>query len=213
MLAESMYLANGGKSTVAIKERVDEALRLQPNHPFALSLRGMAAFSAGDYALAKSSWLTAVRSMPAQSQQRLLLENGIREAESRMQEAASDAVGSLLQGVKLHVSLSDAINVADLPPTAAVFVFARDPQGPPMPLAAKRLRVSELPLEIQLTERDQMAGTSLADRSTVDIYARLSLSGQPTPNAGDWEGRIAGVLVSKDVGNAEVLALQISERR
>src|SRR5690606_15775344 len=73
-------------------------------------------------------------------------------------------------------------------PSATVFVFARAADGPPMPLAVKRLTAAELPADISLT--DAMAMTpqlklSMFDKVTVS--ARISASGQADPQAGDLE--------------------------
>ena len=57
-----------------------------------------------------------------------------------------------------------------------------------MPLAARKLTASQLPINIVLSDNDAlMEGRSLADANKVRVVARLSSSGTATPQPGDWE--------------------------
>jgi cytochrome c-type biogenesis protein CcmH len=66
-----------------------------------------------------------------------------------------------------------------------------------MPLAAKRLRVSDLPVSVTLD--DSMAMTPAMRLSTfpqVIVGARISKSGQATPQTGDLEGQSGPIAVA-----------------
>jgi cytochrome c-type biogenesis protein CcmH len=57
-----------------------------------------------------------------------------------------------------------------------------------MPLAAKKISVSQLPATIVLSDTDALiAGQALSTATTIKVVARLSLSGSATPQTGDWE--------------------------
>ena len=57
-----------------------------------------------------------------------------------------------------------------------------------MPLAAKKISVSQLPATVVLTDMDALvAGQELSTANRVRVVARLSSSGSATPQAGDWE--------------------------
>jgi cytochrome c-type biogenesis protein CcmH len=76
-------------------------------------------------------------------------------------------------------------------PDALLFVFASEPgvRGPP--LAAKRMRVSDIGAPIKLSAADAMiASRTLHAGQKVNITARISFSGQPTPTAGDLYGEL-----------------------
>jgi cytochrome c-type biogenesis protein CcmH len=74
-------------------------------------------------------------------------------------------------------------------PNATVFVIARDPAQPRPPIAAVRRRVSELPAVVALSDSDAMIpGRLLSGFSELEIVARVSMSGQPVAQAGDWYG-------------------------
>ena len=88
--------------------------------------------------------------------------------------------------VTLAVDLTPALE-AQVRPDDSVFIFVRAPDGPPMPLAAKRVRVVDLPIEVTLTDADAMlAGMKLSAFATVQPVARVSRAG--TPTHGEWIG-------------------------
>jgi cytochrome c-type biogenesis protein CcmH len=67
-----------------------------------------------------------------------------------------------------------------------LFVIARAPEGGP-PIAVIRRPVSEVPGQFTLSDADSMIqGRSLANFERITVVARLSASGQPTEQPGDW---------------------------
>ncbi len=77
---------------------------------------------------------------------------------------------------------------------ASVFVIARQPNGPPMPVAVEKHGVQELPFTATLDDSDgPMPTQRLSSQAQVEVIARLSMSGNAIPQAGDIES--APVLV------------------
>jgi cytochrome c-type biogenesis protein CcmH len=71
---------------------------------------------------------------------------------------------------------------------ASVFVIARVPDGPPMPVAAEKHALQELPLTITLDDSDSpMPTQKLSALKEVELVARLSSSGQAIRQEGDLE--------------------------
>ena len=69
-----------------------------------------------------------------------------------------------------------------------MFVIARQPNGPPMPIAVRALDPASLPQQLVLTDRDAMQPSrvlSMFDR--VEVVARLSRSGNPMRQPDDIE--------------------------
>ena len=108
--------------------------------------------------------------------------------------------------VRVLVELGPDVRV---PPQTAVFVFAREPGGSPMPVAVRRLTAAELPTVVTLDDTSAMqAGRNLSSVPRVEIVARVSRSGSVTPGPGDVEGisaplqpkaqkQVVGLLVDK----------------
>jgi len=74
-------------------------------------------------------------------------------------------------------------------PTDTLFVFAREMNGPPMPVSIVRATRKELPFTFQLDDSTSpMPSRKLSSAGPVVIVARLSKSGQAMPQSGDLEG-------------------------
>jgi cytochrome c-type biogenesis protein CcmH len=184
--------------TPLMQHRLERALQLNPNQPDALSLSGINAFRAGRYLEAVEYWQKALAGYPPMSAEARTLQDSIRVALQHSGSVAGDLqVVSAKALIKLHVSIDEALLTASDAPSTPVFVFARPVSGPRMPLAAKRLTLAELPLDIVLTNNDAMAGRSLADVGEVIVGARLARSGQPTASAGDLESATHTMPVNK----------------
>lgn len=99
--------------------------------------------------------------------------------------AADDAAGG---GVKVSVALGPDLDTAALPADASVFVIARMPGGPPMPVAVQKHRLADLPLQITLDDSDSpMPTAKLSALDEVEVFARISASGQANRQPGDIE--------------------------
>ena len=189
-LAQTLFLAAGNRVTPEVEEYVARTLTLDPGNDMALGLAGIAAFQKTDYRGAIDFWQRALASMAPEAPGAVALVSGIGRARQLMQEAgdapaaaAGEEAGGL--SVRLNVSLD-----AQITPAAeqVVFVYARAWQGPKMPLAIARFPVADLPREVVLDESMAMApGMTLASFPQLELVARLSQSGQPTPQPGDWE--------------------------
>jgi cytochrome c-type biogenesis protein CcmH len=96
---------------------------------------------------------------------------------------ATDANGPT---IKLDVKLGAGRSAQQLGPNAQLFIFARAPEGGP-PLAVVRRPASAVPGEFTLSAANSMIpGRTIANYPEVTVVARLSASGQPTEQPGDW---------------------------
>lgn len=103
--------------------------------------------------------------------------------------AGNAPAASTTGGPGLRVRISLAPGVAErLGGRGTVFVMARAPDGPPMPVAAERHEVSALPLEIVLDDSDSpMPTQALSQLATALVSARISAGGTVERSAGDIE--------------------------
>jgi cytochrome c-type biogenesis protein CcmH len=80
----------------------------------------------------------------------------------------------------------------EVPAGAPLFVFVRDGEGAGPPLAVTRRNAAELPLTVELSDRDSMIpGRSLSNAARLTVVARVTRSGQPVARSGDLEGRLS----------------------
>lgn len=192
--ADAMIMASGRRFTDEAVAMLERAVEMQPDQPEGLWLLGMAAETRQEYAKALDYW---VRLMPllaeepeAQEEVRALirrveaksgLEAKSAETPAKSRPAAADAQ------VSVEVILDPAL-LEKVSPGDTVFVFARAPDGPPMPLAAARHKVSELPLSLVLDDSSAMTPQrKLSSFGRVLVAARISKSGNPTGASGDLE--------------------------
>jgi cytochrome c-type biogenesis protein CcmH len=99
--------------------------------------------------------------------------------------APTDSITS--KSLKLKVSLNPSLQ-NELSPEAPVFVFVRAAENPGPPLAVVRKKVAELPFEIALNDSHAMIpGRTISSAKNVIVGARISVSGNPERQAGDFE--------------------------
>jgi len=86
-------------------------------------------------------------------------------------------------------------------PDSVVFVIAKRP-GQAMPAAVKRLSVADLPAEVELSDSDAMSfGNRLSDAASLDLSARVSLSGTASRSEADWVSDTVRVETAKLPGS------------
>lgn len=176
--AQALYFAAGSKFEGEAGLVLDNALGLDQGNRTALGLKGIRAFEAGDYQLAARSWQLALQTIPPGSPQAQALQSGILRARKQL--------GEELPSLTVKVTLSPDLETTS---DQVVYVFAREWQGKPMPLAVARLLVEDLPATVILDDTMAMPGGELLSSiDSVEVVARVSLSGSAIPSAGDLEG-------------------------
>jgi cytochrome c-type biogenesis protein CcmH len=105
--------------------------------------------------------------------------------------SASVAADASSHALTVRVALDPAFAARSrLRDDASVFVIARVPGGPPMPVAVERHSVRDLPLTITLDDSDgPMPTRRLSAVAEVDVLARLSTSGDAMRREGDVESK------------------------
>lgn len=206
---EALSYAQDRSMAGAPAERFAQALAIAPEHPRALWFAGIAAFQAGDSAGAVAFWERLLaQQLPDDT--RATLEHSVAMLRERagLPPAAQPRAPAPL-ALRLRVSVAPELAAA-IGPDDALFVFAQDAAGPPMPLAVQRLAAAQLPAQVTLDDSNSM--TPARKLSSVDrwrVVARISRSGNAVPQPGDLEGSI-------EVGKADAgkpLKLVIERRR
>jgi len=169
----------------------ENALALEPSNPKALFYSGMAAVQRGNNALAADRWEALLATSPPPNVQEILRQRiaELRGENLQPQAPVETPVAPSTGGLVINVSLGSTAGAAGLP-DATVFIIARDPNQPAPPIAAVRRRVSELPAAVSISDSDAMIqGRVPSGFARLEIIARVSLSGQPVAQSGDWFGQ------------------------
>ncbi len=183
-LGEALWTQDQTTLTGRAGELFENAIAISPNNPKALFYSGLVAIERGERFLAADRWETLLALSPPEGIQEILRQ---RIAELRGEEIpVQDApIGPIISAaIELAPTAEEAVE-AD----ATVFIIARDPAQPSPPIAAVRRRVAELPAVVLLSDSDAMIpGRLLSGFSELEIVARVSMSGQPIAQPGDWYG-------------------------
>lgn len=185
--AQALYFAANKQWSAHVQALTDEALKADPNEVTSLGLRGIAAFEGERYQEAIDYWNRLLAQLPEGDASRAALQGGIDRAAERLGGNTGKPEAPVAARLRVRVELAPALK-DKVKPDDTVFIFARATNGPPMPLAAKRVTVAQLPLEVELSDADaMMPQMKLSDFAEVQLVARVSRAGQPT--RGEWIGQ------------------------
>ena len=194
-LADALAMARGQKMKGEPEELVLRALQLDPKNLKALALAGTAAYERQDFAGAAAYWERMLPLVPRDSEDARTIAMNVAEAKALAGGASVPAegkaaaqAGALRGTVKLSPQLASRVSPGD-----TVFIFARAAQGPPMPVAVLRRKAGDLPVDFALDDSMAMVGRKLSDFPSVVVGARISKSGNATPQPGDLQGASAPV--------------------
>lgn len=226
-LADSSAMLAGGALAGEPTSYVMKALALNNNHPQALWLAGLAAAQSGENEIARGYWnklMPLLADLPQQQQelQEIIQQSKDFDQRNAAQQSTAqqtvdnqttaDSVASsanaesvppgLSVAVSLDPSVAEQVNDQDV-----VFVFARASQGPPAPLAVKRMRAADLPATVSLNDSDaMMPQLTLSSFDSVVVSARIAKSGNPVAQPGD----IQSEQIQTTNTNPEIISLSIS---
>lgn len=185
--AEAQILADRNALTGEAGRLVEDVLSRHPGEPKALWYGGHFALAQGQADAARARWTTLLGfDLPEQVAASVRAQ--LAALGGPLSEGAGSASAPAVSGpvITLNVTLGTDRELGDLGAGAQLFIFARAPQGGP-PLAVIRQPASSVPGEFTLSDANSMIpGRSLADFPEIMIVARLSASGQPLEQPGDW---------------------------
>jgi cytochrome c-type biogenesis protein CcmH len=191
---------------------LQHALQVQPQHQRARWFLGIAQRQAGKPAEAAKTWEPLLAQVDAKTAAPLRAQINVARGEAGLPPLPAAALATvhpaLLQiQVRLDPELAARVRLRG---DASVFVIARAPDGPPIPVAVEKHGVQELPLTASLDDGDSpMPTQKLSAMQEVEVIARLSMSGNAIPQAGDLESQPLRVKLP----SSEPLVLTIDHAR
>jgi len=182
--AESQILSDRGSLTGEAGRLVEEVLAANPGNPKALWYGGLVALELGRDEAVRERWTSLLAMKPPEQVAQV-----VRGQLAVLGAETAAAVPTAADGPKitLNVTLGEGRSIASLGSQAQLFILARAPEGGP-PIAVIRRPASAVPGEFSLSDADSMIqGRSLSAYPEITVVARLSMSGQPTAQPGDWQ--------------------------
>lgn len=167
---------------------LQHALQQQPRHQRARWFLGIAQRQSGDSAKAAATWEPLLSMVDAKTGAPLRVQINDARSDAGLPPLAApapavSAATTLQVAVRLDPALASRIATHA---NASVFIIARVPDGPPMPVAAEKHAATELPLTVSLDDSDSPMPTQvLSSMHQVEVVARLSMSGDAIPQPGD----------------------------
>jgi cytochrome c-type biogenesis protein CcmH len=208
---EAIAGISGNDFTGKAAPLIEKAFKLEPDNPNTLWMAGIVAYQLGDFQSALTRWEKLQGLLSPQSSELETINSAIDDVRKQLGMApAEPELPQIAQKVKngsenaaattagkkitVKVSLSSELS-AKAGPNDVVFIYAKAANGQPMPLAAARKQVKDLPLTIELDDSmAMMAQNRLSAHQEVIVGARVSLSGNPSAKSGDLEGEVSPVV-------------------
>jgi len=192
MLGEALFRSDTASITGRAGRLFESGLALAPSDPRGLFFGGLAAASRGAKLLAADRWEKFLAQAPPMDMQDALRR---RIAEWRGEEATgappptarSEAESAPVVSVNVRIGDTAA---SGIDPDASVFIIARDPEKPAPPVAVVRRRATELPAVVAIGDSNAMIPGRLPSAyAQLEIVVRVSASGKPLAQSGDWFGQ------------------------
>ncbi|MCF3097027.1 c-type cytochrome biogenesis protein CcmI [Aeromonas australiensis] len=195
------------------------AIAQAPDNIEARSVYAFMALQKEDFQTALDRWQAMLPLMEKGSPRYVMVERSMEYARAQLKQRGIEVTNSgvakagEVEGKPLavkegefpiHVTLAAGIQ---MPEDAHLFVFAVVPNGPPMPIAVKRIAGPTLPVTLSLGDGDaMMEGSKLAAYPELQFKARLARGGNVMNKEGAFEG------VSAPVKTTEIPAVPIDIR-
>ena len=171
------------------------ALDAEPTHQRSRWFMGVAQRQAGKAAEAAATWQALLADVDPATANALRPQIDAARADAGLPPLPADALPAA-RALTVAVDIAPALRRM-MPADAAVFVLARQSGGMPMPVAARRIRLADLPTTLTLSDADSpMPTRRLSQLPKVEVLARVSRTGVANAASGDPES--ATRLVASD---------------
>jgi cytochrome c-type biogenesis protein CcmH len=197
----SYNFAEQGRINERAHQLIQTILSQAPNHPQGLWIAGMSEMQRNNIVKAKEHWNHLIPVLEGTPQQQELInivaQLGNENIESNQPTEKQPEEQSDLK-INVVVSLTNNFDISKTDPNDTVFVFATAKNGPPAPLAVKRLTVADLPATITLTEQDAMLPQmNISKFDDIILSAKISKTGNPTDKTGDINSQVISLNMSQ----------------
>ncbi|MBF6058211.1 tetratricopeptide repeat protein [Thiomicrorhabdus heinhorstiae] len=158
-LADALSVTQNGRLQGRPYELLQQALKLDAHNKMTLWLLGLAERQKGDIPRAGELWQTLYSQLDPDDPDRkhisaLLEQIGQSVTENPGPESKpEDTTASEEKSIQIVVSTETP---QTLPAGTTLFVYIKAAEGPPMPIAARKISIKQLPVEVDLSSSDEL---------------------------------------------------------
>lgn len=197
-LAEAIAFENNTGSFLGEPEKfLSQAIEIDPKLQKAMWLQGIVYYENLNYPAAETIWSDLLVQVESPSIRSTITQqiNQARAAQNKPaldNDASADPIIATESGYFVVIDASEDIKAMTLNPAARLFVYAKQVNGPPMPIAAAPIsQPFNWPISIQLSDANSLnPARKLSDFDEIEFSAKLSLTGSATPDVGDIKSEL-----------------------
>ena len=204
--AQALMQLGTEQSLYNAEVKLQRLLKANAVHQGAQLILGYVYYNAAKYQQAMDIWQALIEQRSAagdaEGEGVTLLKQQIAKAKVKLEQTQNpeDPTQDNSHGIALTVDLAVALKQS-IAPRHTVFVVAYGDDGSPAPVAVKRYKVADLPLNITLTDKDAMLpGRLISQMKTIKLSARVSFSGTAKPQSGDYISNTLQMDPKQDMG-------------
>jgi cytochrome c-type biogenesis protein CcmI len=206
--AQALLMTGQEQQVLQAKQVLLQILDLEPDNTNAMGVLAIAASELGDKELALENWQRLVVFIPdtdpnyaAVNQRILQLQTDLVQDNQQVAQNQPNLTTDSLSSTRVSVTIniSDELQ-AKLPENGFLFVFAQESSGQmKMPAAVVKMPLGEFPVVVELSNNNAMTPTyTLSQLQQAKLVARVSIDGNGTESAGDFQGELIATLSANE---------------
>ena len=207
--AQALLMTGQEQQVLQAKQALLQILDLEPNNTNAMGVLAIAASELGDKPLALENWQRLVAFIPdtdpnfaAVNQRILQLQSELDQDNQQLAQNQPNLTADNLSSTRVSVTIniSDELQ-AKLPENGFLFVFAQESSGQmKMPAAVVKMPLGGFPVVVELSNKNAMTPNyTLSQLQQAKLVARVSVDGNGTQSAGDFQGDLIATLIANEM--------------
>ncbi|WP_319380784.1 hypothetical protein [Thiomicrorhabdus sp.] len=177
-LADALSVTQNGRLQGRPYELLQQAYQIDSDNKMTLWLLGMAERQKGDTRKAGDIWQKLYTGLAADDSDRKHIAALLEQVGRKPAIQAGSGLGSTKSAPPTRSSITVEIQAEQpiqLPQGVTLFVYAKAFEGPPMPIAAKKIPIEQLPQKVVLSAQDElMPSRKLQDFDQLKIGIKLT---------------------------------------
>ncbi|WP_299016248.1 c-type cytochrome biogenesis protein CcmI [uncultured Photobacterium sp.] len=180
--AQTLMMIGNPAQTDYARQLLRSVIRQDHTNIRAMSLLAFDAFEQGEYSKAVSYWTMMKQMIGSDDPRSEMLDRSIERARAQVTQASNTETT-----VSVKVELDPTVK---LPSQGLVIISVHSADGSPMPVAARRVPLSQFPISLTMTDSDSMIPERLmSSLPQMIVKARIDTDGNVMTKQGDWYGQ------------------------